>query len=64
MSDERANETPARPYRPPQRLLVPCPHCGTVVLRGLIIDGLVRKQIPPLTPVLGEKHVCQQEKAV
>lgn len=57
VSPTEAEDT-ARPYRAPQRLLVPCPTCGVMVLRGLMIHGRVKKQSPPLTPILGEVHKC------
>jgi hypothetical protein len=56
-SDER--EALPRTYRPPQKLLVPCPDCGVTVLRGLMINGRVKKQSPPLTPIYGKTHVCK-----
>lgn len=53
----------ARIYRPPQKLLVACPGCGATVLRGLMIDGRVKKQTPPLTPIFGETHRCPSQHA-
>lgn len=45
-------------YRPPQKLLVPCAACGATVLRGHSRDGKITAYLQPLTPVLGEPHVC------
>lgn len=55
-------EAPPRLYRPPQKLLVPCPTCGMTVLRGLFVQGKVKKLSAPLTPALGEGHVCVQDQ--
>lgn len=52
-------ESPPRPYRPPQKLLVPC-RCGMVVLRGLFKEGRITKLGHPLNPVFGEEHICRQ----
>jgi hypothetical protein len=50
-----------RPYRAPQKLLVPCPTCGSTVLRGLMVEGHIKKQSPPLTPILGNVHECDED---
>jgi hypothetical protein len=55
------SQATTRPYRPPQKLLVPCPTCGVTVLRGLMVEGRIKKQSPPLTPVLGEVHACARD---
>jgi hypothetical protein len=48
------------PYRSPQKLLVPCPNCGATILRGLFIDGRIKRLPQPLTPVFGEVHTCKE----
>lgn len=54
-----AGEPAARPYHPPQKLLVRCPGCGGMVLRGLFVQGRIKKLPTPITPVLGTAHDCE-----
>jgi hypothetical protein len=62
VSAETATKTGT--YHAPQKLLVRCPGCGVTILRGLMIDGRVKKQVPPLTPILGEVHQCVKEETL
>jgi hypothetical protein len=46
------------PYHAPQKLLVPCPDCGAMVLRGRCVNGRVATLGSPISPVFGEPHRC------
>lgn len=51
--------TPLPEYRPPQKLLGPCPHCGYTVLWAVSTEGRVKTCTPVRDPVFGDDHRCQ-----
>ena len=57
------SETPQGPYRPPQKLLVPCAGCGATVLRGVCREGRVTRFDVPRSPVFGHSHQCEEPTA-